>query len=247
MDNKPFITIHRGGGNDAPENTLYAIRQGLKYPVDAIEFDVRFTKDHIPVLLHDASLKRTTTEQDKRYIKDVTLEEARTFDATSWFDSRIPKEPIPTLEEALQLLQGKKQIFIEIKAHDPYMGLTIKRLLETYNMVDDVFILSFYKDILLDIKEHIPTVHCTFIFSRWRQPFAALLDPRFDSIGPKYRYLYRHPKLVKFLKEHNKPIYTWSVNKMRHIKRFIKWKIEGITTDKPTQLLHYIEKQSTRE
>lgn len=247
MDNKPFITIHRGGGNSAPENTLYAIRHGLSYQVDAIEFDVRFTKDHVPVLLHDATLKRTTKEHDNRYIKDVTLEETRTLDATGWFDSNLPKEPIPTLEEALQLIQGKKQIFLEIKAHDPHMGSTIQKLLETYNMVADVFILSFYKEILLEIKEHIPTVHCTLIFSKWSQPYSTLLDPHFDSIGPKYRYLYRHPKLVSFLHNNNKPIYTWSVNNMRHIKRFIKWGVDGITTDRPTQLVQYIEKQSTRE
>ena len=57
----PRIFAHRGGGSLAPENTLAAIRTGQSLGYAAHEFDVKLSKDGIAMLLHDATLERTTT------------------------------------------------------------------------------------------------------------------------------------------------------------------------------------------
>ena len=53
------IIAHRGASGQFPENTLLAFREGLRV-ADAIEFDVRITRDAVPVVIHDDTLDRTT-------------------------------------------------------------------------------------------------------------------------------------------------------------------------------------------
>ena len=58
--NGRLVIAHRGNRVAAPENTLEALRQAVAMNVDAIEFDVRMTRDGVPVLMHDATVDRTT-------------------------------------------------------------------------------------------------------------------------------------------------------------------------------------------
>ena len=90
-----WIIAHRGDSCRAPENTLEAARLGHEAGADAWELDVRLTRDGIPVLIHDASLFRTT-DVARRFrgdprgaagflVEDFDLEEVRRLDAGGWF------------------------------------------------------------------------------------------------------------------------------------------------------------------
>jgi glycerophosphoryl diester phosphodiesterase len=92
---RPWIIAHRGHSVAAPENTLEAAQKGWEAGADAWEFDVRTTRDGVPVVLHDASLVRTTDvalrfARDPRgasgyLVADYDLDEVRTLDAGGWF------------------------------------------------------------------------------------------------------------------------------------------------------------------
>jgi len=56
----PKIIAHRGAGKLAPENTLAAMKLGFEFGQRMVEFDVKLSADDLPVLMHDASLDRTT-------------------------------------------------------------------------------------------------------------------------------------------------------------------------------------------
>ena len=73
---------HRGYSAEAPENTLAAFRMSKEMGFDAVECDVRFTKDGVPVLLHDEKVDRTSNGKGK--IGDLTLEQVRKLDFGSW-------------------------------------------------------------------------------------------------------------------------------------------------------------------
>ncbi|MFB0926337.1 MAG: glycerophosphodiester phosphodiesterase family protein, partial [Vicingaceae bacterium] len=60
-NNKITVTGHRGAGGLAPENTLASIQLALDLGVDRIEIDVQQTKDNVVIVLHDRTLRRTTT------------------------------------------------------------------------------------------------------------------------------------------------------------------------------------------
>ncbi|GAC1447965.1 MAG: glycerophosphodiester phosphodiesterase family protein [Isosphaeraceae bacterium] len=98
-----MIIAHRGDSAHAPENTLDAALLGHKAGADAWELDVRLTRDGVPVVLHDASLLRTTNvlqrfPDDPRgaagyRLADFDHDEVRTLDAGSWFLSRQLGKP----------------------------------------------------------------------------------------------------------------------------------------------------------
>jgi glycerophosphoryl diester phosphodiesterase len=93
------IVGHRGACGHAPENTLASIRRACEMGVDAVEFDVRLTSDGHAVLLHDATLDRTTSGAGP--VAAYTLAQVRALDAGAWFGAAFAGERVPTLAEAL--------------------------------------------------------------------------------------------------------------------------------------------------
>ncbi|GBD44740.1 Glycerophosphodiester phosphodiesterase, cytoplasmic [bacterium HR40] len=93
---------HRGAAAWAPENTLAGLREAKRRGCRWVEFDVKLTRDRIPVLLHDERLERTTSGRGRA--RDLDAAEFRQLDAGRWFDSRFAGEPVPTLADAIALL-----------------------------------------------------------------------------------------------------------------------------------------------
>jgi len=96
----PRTLAHRGGGTLAPENTLPAFDTGHAHGYRGAEFDAVLAADEVPVLLHDATLDRTTNGRGP-----VTAQRAADLarlDAGGWFDRRFAGTPVPTLEQVLE-------------------------------------------------------------------------------------------------------------------------------------------------
>jgi glycerophosphoryl diester phosphodiesterase len=109
-----FIASHRGGGATAPENTLPAITAALASGFDYVEIDVALTVDRQPVLMHDATVDRTTDGHG--LLSTLTLAQVQALDAGSWFQQRYVGTRVPTLAEFLDVLadSGHRAI-IELK------------------------------------------------------------------------------------------------------------------------------------
>ncbi len=114
---QPTLIAHRGYAKKFPENTLVAIEAALQAGAKCIEFDVQFTKDLIPVVLHDANLKRTTGT-NKRII---TMEFAQVSEILVNEAKLHPKKfanvGIPTLTSVIELFKQwpDSHAFVEIK------------------------------------------------------------------------------------------------------------------------------------
>lgn len=115
------VGAHRGGPQHGPENTLEAFRRADALGVHQIEFDVRRTQDGEIVVIHDASVDRTTNGCGK--VEELCLEEVRRLDAGSG-------ERIPTLSEALCTLPGDVWINIQIKRGEPIAAAVALRVIE---------------------------------------------------------------------------------------------------------------------
>lgn len=123
----PEIIAHRALVLQMPENTLEAIQEILKTSVDAIEIDVQLTKDSIPVLMHDESLRRAAGLD--AFVWEVTLADLHSHPL--WGGNHI----VPTLEQVLHLINGQKRLFIEIKRESddfPDPTAAIVELLKSY-------------------------------------------------------------------------------------------------------------------
>lgn len=97
----PWILGHRGTPREAPENTLVSLRRALEYGLDGFEYDVRATGSGEAVLIHDATLDRTTNARG--LVVERTLPELFGVDAGGGFHTRFEGEPLPLLPEALDL------------------------------------------------------------------------------------------------------------------------------------------------
>jgi glycerophosphoryl diester phosphodiesterase len=97
----PRIIAHRGGGVLAPENTLAAIGLARNLGFRGVEFDVKLTRDAIPVLMHDDTLERTTDGTGA--VAERVYREIAAFDAGGWFGNEFSAEPVPSFAAASAL------------------------------------------------------------------------------------------------------------------------------------------------
>ena len=97
----PRVIGHRGAAAAAPENTLVSLRKAKELGASWVEFDVKLTRDGVPILMHDERLERTTDGRGE--VALTTLNDLQKLDAGGWFDPAFRGEPVPTLEAALAL------------------------------------------------------------------------------------------------------------------------------------------------
>lgn len=107
------IVAHRGSSSDRPECTLASIRRAIEAGATAVEVDVRRTKDGQLVILHDATLDRTTNGNGP--LSEKTLAEVRELDAGSWFDSKYAGERVPTLSEVMKTCRADIDVLLDLK------------------------------------------------------------------------------------------------------------------------------------
>ena len=117
---KIFVEGHRGYCAKYPENTLISYEAAIDFGVDAFEFDVRLSKDKVPVIMHDGNAKRTCGVD--RRLSDMTLEEIKELEAAytdKFGDEFIGKDVrVPTLKELCELVNSKRPhmpLGVEIK------------------------------------------------------------------------------------------------------------------------------------
>lgn len=110
----PSWAAHRGAGRLAPENTLAAIRLGASFGYRMFEFDARLTADGVAILMHDATLGRTTDGRGP--VAGTTFGEIARLDAGSWHSAAWAGEGVPTLAQAARwLLANGAMANVEIK------------------------------------------------------------------------------------------------------------------------------------
>ncbi|HEX9712227.1 MAG TPA: glycerophosphodiester phosphodiesterase family protein [Actinomycetota bacterium] len=106
---------HRGAAAVAPENTLASFARAIEAGVRAVECDARLTLDGAVVLMHDDDVSRTTNASGR--ISEMTLEQVRALDAAAgWELWRGAGLQVPTLGELLELIDGRADLVIELKA-----------------------------------------------------------------------------------------------------------------------------------
>jgi glycerophosphoryl diester phosphodiesterase len=108
-----FVWAHRGASALAPENTLAAFRAAEAGGADGLELDVQLSRDGVPVVLHDATVDRTS--DGRGAVAELTLTELRRLDVGTWFAPAFAGERLPTLEEVLAWGGRRLRFNIEIK------------------------------------------------------------------------------------------------------------------------------------
>uniref|UniRef100_A0A672GHV1 Glycerophosphodiester phosphodiesterase 1-like n=1 Tax=Salarias fasciatus TaxID=181472 RepID=A0A672GHV1_SALFA len=109
------VVAHRGGGHDAPENTVAAIREASRNGATGVELDLSFSSDGVPVLMHDETVDRTTNGSGP--VSKLQFVQLRRLDASARHRDRFSGEKVPTLQEAVQeCIKHQMVIFFDVKA-----------------------------------------------------------------------------------------------------------------------------------
>ena len=238
------ITGHRGAAGYAPENTLSAIKKGLALGVDRIEIDVQQSKDGVVILMHDKTLKRTTN--GKGYIRNKTWAELSQLVAPAEFAATFPNEKIPTLEEALLLINGKAQFVIEIKdgnSYYPNIEQHIVDLIHQYNAHKWCIIHSFNDAALEKIHELDATLplHKLFVsglgkdLKKWDYVQEFSVNEHFVS-----------KKMIEKVHALGKKINVWTVNDKAKMQELITMGVDGIITNFPDVKFNGFSKPAER-
>ncbi len=154
--NTPLIIGHRGASAVAPENTMAAFREAIAVGADGIEFDVRLTRDGVPVVIHDRDLRRTGGLS--RRVADMTSAELAKVDVGSWFSESFANETVPRLAELFMLFQSNDStLYLEMKCDSPaaYAPLaeTCCRLIAEHGLKERVMIECFQLPALRVVRE----------------------------------------------------------------------------------------------
>ena len=183
---------HRGFSSRYPENTMLAFERAIALGADGAEFDVQLTKDGVPVIFHDESLLRITGVD--RLVKDLTLEELRTFDLSYRFAGQCPVQRIPTLEEYFALVQNLDFLnILEFKtAIYEYDGIEqqVIDLIRRYDLNGKIVLSSFNHYTLLRCKGLAPELPCGILYEcRIAEPQDYCRRLGMEFLHPDYRFL----------------------------------------------------------
>ncbi len=128
---------HRGDSKVAPENTIPAFVSAVEKGAAMIEFDVAFTRDDRLVIMHDATVDRTTDGKGK--VCDLTFEQVRALDAGSWFNDKFAGTRVPTIEEVLEVIPQTILCNVHLKG-GAKLGEATARAIARMNRVSHCFL-----------------------------------------------------------------------------------------------------------
>ncbi|MHA6483645.1 glycerophosphodiester phosphodiesterase [Paenibacillus sp. strain BS8-2] len=211
---------HRGWSGRAPENTLAAIRLAIEAPdVEWIEIDVQLSKDGVPVVIHDFTLRRTTNGRGD--VRSWTAAELASLDAGSWFAPSFAGESIPTLAEVLIAARGRCKLNIELKTDGiryPYIEEIVYETVEQHGMLDQVVFTSFHVGTLHRMRNLSDTLRTGLILDAWRNSLVKELRELgcdFLSIG----YSRLNKTRLAMLKSAGMETMAWTANDKKTIRK----------------------------
>ncbi len=236
------IFAHRGSSGTHPENTLAAFKDAATLPIYGVEFDVHLTKDDEIVVIHDEEIDRTANGTG--FVKDLTLEQLKQYDFGSTFSEQFKGEPIPTLEEVLQVyLHTDHCLNVELKSDViDYDGLEKKvlALINTYNLADRVVISSFNHEAIKRVKALQPTIKTAPLFLNNMVAEPLQYVEKLDAVA-----IHTSEKLidqidVAAMNSTGRSVRVYTVNHIEQVKPLEALGVEAIFTDYPEKMLRTI-------
>lgn len=250
MENKKIIiTGHRGAAGLAPENTLASIQLAIELGVDRIEIDVQQTKDNKIIVLHDRTLRRTTTGHG--FVKNLTYDEILQFSAGYKFNKFYINEKVPTLEQVIDLIDGKVELLIETKysyMYYPNIERHIINIIKNKDAKDWCKIISFNDRALFRINKLDKSIRLGKLFVGKHAHLPLSFDKGLN-IRPLKRYAFVDEVIVKHdyatkaiiekVHDFGKELHVWTVNNEATIQKLIERGVDGIISDYPNLLMKY--------
>jgi glycerophosphoryl diester phosphodiesterase len=220
----PLVMAHRGDPSYALENSFESIRRALSLSVDMIEIDIRRSRDNGLYVMHDKLTGRTAEE-------NVNIERA-TSDKVATVKLKN-HEPIPRLNDILELVAGKCGLNLEIKSSGAG-ALTAQHLLSS-GYRGKVLVSSFQEEEVVAARLAMPRLPVSVIFD----VFTIHNVPSYAMRGYRMICLRRktvNEDLIAACHQKGVQVYVWTVDEEEEMRKFIAWGVDGIYSNRPAVL-----------
>jgi len=249
------VVAHRGSSDDAPEHTLSAYKVAIADGADALECDVRLTRDGHLVCVHDRRINRTSN--GRGVLSTLELAELEGLDWGSWRDTwedfEDPEQPdrdrqrILTLRRLLQVVADADrpvQLAIETKHPTRYAGLVETRLVHLLDefgwagVRSPVRVMSFSQVSLRRMRDLAPDLATVLLMERVPLRFRdGSLPPYVPLAGPSIEIVRAHPRYVERVHSRGHRVHVWTVDDQADIDLCLELGVDAIITNRPRAVL----------
>jgi glycerophosphoryl diester phosphodiesterase len=243
----PHVIAHRGDSAHRPENTLASFASALEIGAGVVEFDVHLTRDAQVVVIHDATVDRTTDGRGR--VRDMTLAELRKLSAgyAKRFGSTYAGERVPTLAETLGLLRDRARAMIEIKPEavtdDAEGGIEAHVVAEVRRagMEKDVALISFARRALIRCRTFAPDVLRGHLFDKGQagEILQGAREVGSELVMPEKRLL--SDELRDRAREAGIKVATWVVDDAEELRRLMRFELYGIGSNRPGEMMEALQ------
>ena len=253
---KPLVYAHRGGAALAPENTIAAFDRGIAEGAGGLEFDVRLSRDGVPVVHHDLTLERTTNGRGP--VSALTADELARLDAGHHFTSegRFPFRGqgigVPRLEELVRRYSDA-QLIVEMKDDTAALAQAVVAVLRKAGALERAALASFYPRPVLAARALGDGVRTGAAQPEVRGALYASwcgLSPRkpayygFQIPEKAGRLRIVSPRFVRTVTRAGLTVSVWTINEEADMRRLLDWGVTGLITDRPDIAVKLIRPQA---
>jgi glycerophosphoryl diester phosphodiesterase len=224
----PKIMGHRGAKAYEPENTLRSIRRALDLGVQAVEIDIHLSRDGHLVVIHDATVDRTTNGKGR--VADLSWKELRRLDAGMG-------ERLPSLEEVVDTVRSQAHLFVELK--DPLAVEPLAAFFSAQDLFAEAQVISFWHPALKQLRRLEPQIHTGVLFVGCPVDPPALARSA-DARALVLNYQYVTPALVQAARQAGLTIAVWNIDEVADLIPLLPLDLDYIGSNAPDRLINYL-------
>ncbi len=236
-----FVASHRGDADAAPENTLPAVRAAIAAGFDYVEVDVALTRDGAAVLMHDATVDRTTNGFGR--LSELSLADVRSLDAGGWFGPEFAGTPVPMVEEFLDVLAASEsRALVELKGEwSPEAVSHLVSQIDTRGLERRVAVSSFdARTLALVASESDVISRLAILRALPDDVVAAARSLGVRGVVAKGSAVIERPEIVDDLHAAGIRVVVYTFNEDREWREAIDIGVDGIVTDRPANLATWL-------
>jgi glycerophosphoryl diester phosphodiesterase len=257
MAGAPLLFAHRGGAALAPETTLEAFHLAVdRWGADVLETDVQLTRDGVPVVIHDATVDRTT--DGAGLVADLTLRELRELDAGYRFvdlegatSFRGRGVRVPTFEEFLEAFPRTR---LNVDAKAPGATPLLVEIVHAAGAEERVLLASVGEEGRADRFGYRGPASASrsqirAFYLLHRLPRGGPWTPRTDALQVPLTWGGRQVTTPRFIREahrRNLPVHVWTIDDPDTMRLLLSWGADGVQTDRPDLLARVLHEEAGR-
>ncbi|MFB8268499.1 glycerophosphodiester phosphodiesterase [Streptomyces sp. NPDC055955] len=208
---------HRGDPYRVRENTLASLRSALEQGADAVEIDVRLTRDGVPVLLHDSTLKRLWDHD--RPLSALSYDEVRGVTAGG----------VPTLEQALEVL-AERRVMVDLPDADARTVRTVVGAVRDCGADERAYYCAG-AETMLAVRRADPAAEIALTWTSLAPPRPGVLE----AIRPawlNYRFPLVGRELTAQVHRQGLLVSAWTPDTKSAMRRLLDLGVDSITTNR---------------